>query len=227
MKTQYILLAIGLLVGQIVQLTPAAAYGCLKARTQYELLDDDVEWSIATPAHRDCIQSVQSSGKRVLSVAVMSLPAKGRVFLSGPSFRYVADTPGAVEMDEFDLLVLGRAGNREGFSTIRVKVNPDEVQLHQVAMNVGRAASIETDDTQDIQGFERRLPAVEPSVLLQLLPRTDHGATNGLQCVATLKGLLSGKGARDNAEELYHERWPAGPVKYSIAFSEQLIQLAL
>ncbi|WP_298873198.1 hypothetical protein [uncultured Bradyrhizobium sp.] len=139
MKPRNFLMVVVLMLALVAQLGPAVAYGCLKARTNYDLVDDGVEWSISTAGAEDCIQSIQSPGIRVESIAVTSLPARGRVFLSGPSFRYVADVPGGAEADEFDLLVLGQVRSQEGFSTIRVKVNPNEFQPGHVEVIPSKA----------------------------------------------------------------------------------------
>lgn len=107
-------------------ISPSATYaarGCVKEPTPYYLADDVVEWSLALDPGSNCIQSLQVSKNRVYSIAVTDPPVAGELILVGPAFRYFAKSDFPVA-DKFTMIIYGRNGQGEGFSTVEVTVSP-------------------------------------------------------------------------------------------------------
>src|SRR3954465_14675617 len=112
----YCRVAIFSLIATLVTTSIAhASRGCLKNPTPYLLMDDLIEWSLSLDPGADCIQSLQVSKSRVYSIAVAEPPAAGELILTGPAFRYFANSDASVA-DKFTLIIYGRNRQGEGFS---------------------------------------------------------------------------------------------------------------
>lgn len=81
-----------------------------------------LRWSFTIMPGAQCIQGLRWSTFMIDKVSIVEAPKSGRLVLSGPSFRYLAD---AVERstDQFKIVVSGSSLRIEGTSTIEVEVN--------------------------------------------------------------------------------------------------------
>jgi hypothetical protein len=103
----------------------ANAFSCLKGHKPFQLTGDSIEYSMSISPGADCIQGLRWSFMQVYAVWPLKKPANGELKMVGPGFRYFAK-PGFAGTDKFTLLVVGKNGHEEGYSTVEITVSPQD-----------------------------------------------------------------------------------------------------
>lgn len=95
---------------------------CILHPHPFKLQSDTVRWSLSITPGSQCIQGLRWSTFMVDKVSIVEAPKSGRLVLSGPSFRYLADVAERGS-DHFKIAVSGSSLRIDGTSTIEVDVN--------------------------------------------------------------------------------------------------------
>lgn len=95
---------------------------CILHPRPFKLQSDTVRWSFTITPGAQCIQGLRWSTLIVDKISIVEAPKSGRLVLSGPSFRYLADVAERGS-DQFKIAVSGSSLRIDGTSTIDVDVN--------------------------------------------------------------------------------------------------------
>jgi hypothetical protein len=123
-KLESVFMAIGIIA--VLTVSAHASPNCLKEQTPlapFALAEDTIVWTMHAAPGSECIQGLRWSYMQIFNVSVSKAPAKGKIVIVGPGFRYFADSA-AYESDSFTLEVVGKNRRDPGQSTLEIVVKP-------------------------------------------------------------------------------------------------------